>query len=140
MGFKQSDLVPFQVTPISPVGKSSENRVFQVSRTDTVASVKSMLPADASLLGLTLFGSTNSNAGTTATVTFTVANNTGTISTGSVNVLTTGSATNDVQMSNLPNLEGLPLTGDITISAVYAETGGASSSGGPWRVRVFYTR
>lgn len=141
MGFKQVDLVPFYVSPSNPASKSSENLLIQVSRTDTVASVKSILPADASILGLSVFGSVASDAATTATITFTVANNSGTISTGSYDVKTNGAVTGGVSnLTNMPNLEPLPLNGDLRISAVYAETGTASTTGGPWRVRVFFTR
>jgi hypothetical protein len=139
MGFKQSDLVyPGSTGPtaISPASKSAKEGVFQVLRTDTVAVLKDVLPADASLIAVTFYGSVASNAATTATVTFSVSNNTGVISTGVVDVKANGATTALVQMSNLPNLENIPLQGDIKITAVYAETGGASTLGGPWTVGV----
>lgn len=140
MGFKQLDITPLNVTPITPVTKNQVGVAFQVSRTDTVTSVKSMAPADASILRVTLFGSTASDAATTATVTVTIANNSGTVSTGTYNVKANGATTGDLNMTNLPNLEPLPLTGDLTVNAVYAETGGASTTGGPWRMLVTYVR
>jgi hypothetical protein len=136
MGFKQSDLVyPGSTGPtaISPASKSAKEGVFQVLRTDTVAVLKDVLPADASLIAVTFYGSVASNAATTATVTFSVSNNTGVISTGVVDVKANGATTALVQM---PNLENIPLQGDIKITAVYAETGGASTLGGPWTVGV----
>lgn len=141
MGIKQSDLItPLQSgpSPLNPSGKPAYTKVFQVSRTDSVAVLKAMLPAQASIINIDMLASTNSNAVTTATVTLTVTNNTGTISTGVVDVKTNGAVTNNVTMTNLPNIEPLPLLGDLKINAVYAETGGASSAGGPWNFVVTY--
>lgn len=141
MGIKQSELVPVNSngpTPLIPASKSDTSKFFQVLRTDTVATVKAVLPAQASVYAVELFGSVNSNAGTTATLTVTISNNTGVISTGTVNLLTGGATTAGVQMTNLPNIEPTPLLGDLKVSVQYAETGTASTLGGPWVMRVNY--
>jgi hypothetical protein len=139
MGIKSVELVPIGTlgpTPITPVVKDEESKFFQVSRTDTVAVLKAAFPAHASItLGL-MYGGVASDAVTSATVTLTISNNTGTISTGVVDVKANGATTAIVQLSNLPNLEPLPLVGDLKITAVYAETGGASTTGGPWKFRI----
>lgn len=138
MGFKQIELVPPQVSPLQPTGKAPQYKVFQVSRTDTVSSVKAMLPAQASIISFVLYGSVASNAATTASVTITVTDNSGTVSTGAYDVKTSGAVTGFVQMSALPNIEPLPQNGDLKINVVYAETGTASTLGGPWKVAVEY--
>jgi hypothetical protein len=142
MGFRATDIVPLQsVSPLIPVSKDVAVKAFSVLRTDTSATVKLILPADASILNIVMTGSTASDAATTATVTLTVSDNTGTISTGTaVNVKTTGATTQIVQMSALPNLQPSPLTGDLKINATYAETGTASTTGGPWTFIVTYVR
>lgn len=144
MGFKQIDIVPiasYGPTAVSPPGKTEQIKVFQVARTDTVASVKAIVPADASILSVYLYGSVASNAATTATVTFNIIDNSGTISTGSYDVKTSGAVSGGVvNQTNLPNLEAVPLVGDKQIQAVYAETGTASTLGGPWKVAVRYVR
>lgn len=143
MGLLLTDLTPINSsgpTTNVPSAKDVQTKVFQVARTDTVASIKSWLPADASLLSIQLCGSVASNAGTTAAVTLTVANNSGTISTGTVDVKTSGASTLLAQMTNLPNIQPIPLTGDISITAVYAETGTVSTLGGPWVFVVEYVR
>ena len=143
MGFKQADLVyPGSTGPtaISPTSKDVIEKIFQVSRTDTTSTLKVVLAGDASVLSLDFFGGVAANPLTTGTVTFTVANNAGTISTGVVDVKGAGATTALVQMSSLPNLENIPLQGDITIKAVYAETGTASTVGGPWTVGVRFVR
>lgn len=138
MGIKT--LAPSQITPTTPASKDVVVTAFQVSRTNTVAVLKDMLPADASILYIVREGSVASDATTTGTVTLTVANNSGTISTVADDVKTSGAVTGFVQMPSLPNLEPLPLVGDITITAVYAETGVASAVGGPWNYVVAFVR
>lgn len=142
MGLKQSELVtPFSNGPtaLTPSGKPDSQKFFQTSRTDTAAGIlKAVLPAQSSVFAVTLYGSSNSNAGTTATVTVQISNNTGVISTGTVNVLTGGATTAFIPMTALPNIEPLPLLGDLKITAQYAETGGASTLGGPWVIGVSY--
>lgn len=143
MGFKQVDLVPIGTngpTAITPPGKAEQTRIFQVLRTDTSSTLKVVLPAQATLLSAVLFPGTASNAGTTATVTLTFSNNAGSLATGTANVLTAGVGTNGgaVTMTGLPNLEPLPLLGDLLLTAVYAETGTASSAGGPFIFRITY--
>lgn len=139
MGIKQSELVPIGVlgpTPITPAAKNEVGKFFQVTRTDTVAVLKTAIPAQASIIGVTMYGGVASDAATTATLTLTVSNNTGTISTGTVDVKANGATTALVQMTNLPNIEPLPAQGDIRVTAVYAETGTASTVGGPWKFRL----
>ena len=142
MGIKQSDLITPLTngpSPLIPAGKPDNTKVFQVTRTDTAAGiVKAILPAQSSLTGVWIYGSTNSDAATTATVTITVSNNGGTVSTGVVDVKANGTVTAIVQMSNLPNIEAIPSNGDLKVVATYAETGGASTTGGPWKVRLEY--
>jgi hypothetical protein len=143
MGFLATDITVLSSTgPTTniPVSKDVITKAFSVARTDTTAALKAVLPADASIIGVKVFGGTASDAGTTATVTFTVANNSGTVSSGTYNVKTNGAVTGEVTMSGLPNLQPVPLTGDLTITAQYAETGTTSTTGGPWNVLVTYIR
>lgn len=142
MGFKALDFNPFptQISPITPPGKAELHKVFTVARTDTASTLKALVPAQSSIVAVTLYGSVASNAATTATATITISNNSGVISTGTYNVLTNGATTGIVQMSNLPNEEPTPLNGDLKINVQYAETGTASTLGGPWKVRVAYVQ
>lgn len=145
MGFKKTDVNVLSATGptvLIPTSKSTDAKLFSVSRTDTTSTVKCVLAADSSIIGVKFFGSTDSDAGTTASVTITVSNNTGTVSTGSVDVKANGATTAEVQMTNLPNLEDVPafMNGDLVISATYAETGTASTTGGPWFVLVEFVR
>lgn len=141
MGIRQAELVPIGVlgpTPITPAGKPTYVKAFQATRSNTTTTLKAGLPAQSSIMGVMLYGSVASDALTTATLTITVSNNIGVISTGVVDVKANGAATALVNMSALPNIEPNPLLGDLRVSAIYAETGTASTVGGPWNLRVLY--
>lgn len=141
MGLKTIDLAPLQITPITPAFKDLQIRAFQVARTDTVASVKAMLPADSTVIDIKIVG-VASNAATTATLSI------GTTSTATEwinaqDVKTAGGMirpTTTYSAVNLPNVESLPLGSDIQIFAKYAETGTASTLGGPYTVIVEFVR
>lgn len=141
MGIKQVELVPISSTgptQLIPSFKEDLLKVFQVSRTDTATVLKAVAGASCSILQVLMYGGVASDAATSATVTITVSNNSGVISTGVVDVKANGATTALVQMSNLPNIEPVPANGDLQIKAVYAETGTASTVGGPWKFRVDY--
>lgn len=128
------------VTSTVPVAKDVQLKVFQVARTETSSVVKLVLPADATIISVVREAGVASDAATTATVTITAANNGGTVSTKADDVKTNGATTGFVQMTSLPNVQPVPLNGDLTITAVYAETGTASTTGGPWNYVVNYVR
>lgn len=140
MGFRSSDINVTNPTPLTPSGKAEQHKMFQTSRSDTASTLKAVLPAQVSLIAVYFYGGTASDAGTTATLTITVSNNSGTISTGTVNVKTNGATSALVNMSALPNLEAIPANGDIKITAQYAETGTAATTGGPWNIVVAYVQ
>ena len=125
MGFKQADLVyPGSTGPTaqSPVAKDGSLKIFQLSRTDTTATLKAVLPADASIMGFLIYG-TASDAGTTANISI-GSNVTATQFVNAQDVKTTGGLvipTSTFQSSTLPQLENTPLTGDVQIWAKYAD-------------------
>jgi hypothetical protein len=140
MGFQTISPAVSTITPITPSGKDVQVKAFTVARTETASVLKCELPADASILYIVREGSVASNAATTATVTITVANNGGTVSSKADDVKGGGATTDFVSMSALPNLQPMPLNGDLAITAVYAETGTASTTGGPWNYIVAFVR
>ena len=143
MGFLNSDFTPLSTlgpTVLIPSSKDVTVKVFKVSRSDTTATLKAVLPADASVLAIKFFGGTASDAGTSATMTFTITNNSGTVSSGTYDVKTNGATTGDPTLSGLPNVTPVPLTGDLQVKATYAEAGTASTTGGPWNCQITYVR
>ena len=144
MGWKPTDVVPISSTgPTAtlPPSKDGQIKVFQLSRTDTTATVKAVLPADATILGFLIFGAA-SNAGTTATISIgsTVA---ATEFVNGQDIKTAGGLvipTSTVNPANVAQVETLPHGSDIQIWAKYAETGAASSAGGPYKIAIWYVR
>lgn len=144
MGFKTVDLVPFNLNApvITPVSKDVQVKGFQVNRTDTTAVLKLALPADASALWFQVFVPTASNATSTAAISFTgtAVNGTVIVPTLTQSVLATGFF--QLSSGQLPNIESpsSDQQGDIYFTASYAETGTASTAGGPFTVLVYFIR
>jgi len=120
------------------VGKGGGHAEFMlegtVARTDTVPKNLFILPAGAIPLRAETAGTVVSNAVTTATL------DVG--KTGTVNFFV---AAADVKAANFgdaaivrPLKNAVPLTVPTQVVGQYAETGGASSAGGPWTVRLYY--
>lgn len=113
----------------------SATKINSVARTDTSAKNLFKIPANAIPIGVRVWGGTLSNAGTTATVSV---GKTGT-NTHFVNAFDvkggTAAAQNYPTASNLFASVG---TAEIQVVGIYAETGTASSAGGPWYVAMDY--
>lgn len=155
MGIKQvadlTQLNPSFPDALNPVRKDYHLVPFQVARTNTTAFKAAVLPADATILGIRFYIQTPSNAGTTATVTLTgqgVGPSGATFAFGSQSVLAAAGNTGLMNatvntVTGLFNLERPPATqtsGDIIIYAEYAETGIASTTGGPFYFVIEYVR
>lgn len=144
MGFKAIDLTPiasYGPTAISPLMKDVQVKAFRVARTDTTATVKCVLPGDATIIDIKLVG-VASDAATTATVSVgsTVTANE---YLSAQDVKTAGGfirPTTAIQAAAIPNLENVPVTGDLSLWAKYTETGTASTVGGPYTVLVEFVR
>ena len=121
----------------TPVGRTVQLRIGTVARTDTTAKFLFTLPKYAWISDVQLLTATASNAGTTATV----------------SVGTTSASSNELVLAqDVKTAAGYidptttavaagyykNATADIPIYAIYAETGTASSTGGPWTVLVEY--
>lgn len=143
MGIKQIDLVPiasYGPTALSPTSKYIELKAFQVTRSDTTASIKCVLPGDSTIISFSIFSTAVSNAATTATVSVGIpGNNTYYINAADVKTAA-GRIALTSNLTNIMNLENTPVSTDIQINAIYAETGTASTSGGPFYVIVEYVR
>lgn len=153
MGIKSvADLVPLnptQISPLNPVRKAYHVVPFQAVRTNTTATKVAVLPADATILGIRMYIQTASNAGTTASVALTgqgVGPSGATFNFGTFSVLTAGTSLLNTTVNTVTgvfNLERPPAvqtSGDIIIYATYAETGTASTAGGPFYFVIEYVR
>jgi hypothetical protein len=148
MGFKSTDIVPLQPggpTPTIPVNKQTENKVFQIVRTDTVSTLKCQLPANSTITNVLVYSDTGSNAGTTAVLNVGVVGVSATSLINGQSVLGAAGVGRIVPVvgaaaGGAMQLEQIPQGPDIQITGQYVETGAASSAGGPWRVLVEYVR
>lgn len=126
------------VTVITPPALEIDSKVCQVVRTDTTRFDAFGLPSGAVIAGVYVMGATASDAATTGTITVGVGAS-GTEVLNAFSVKTNG-AGYFAAGSTAGSYVGTQLTADTIFKAVYAETGTASTTGGPWLVKVEYYR
>lgn len=141
MGFRLDDVSPARPSTLRPTGKTVLSKIFQVPRSQTTNSLEAVLPGAASIISFKLYQVTASNAATTAVVT--IDDGSDTAYYGTVDVKGSAVGTVYVNAKNIPALEpsGSGATfpvADRKIFAKYAETGTASTTGGPWNIVVEY--
>lgn len=127
--------LPVGVTTVSPAAVEIYTKTAQVLRTDTARFDAFALPKGAVISGVYVIGTTASDAATTATITV----GTGASGTELINgySVKSNNGFNPVG-SAAGSYVGTQLTADTVFKAVYAETGTASTTGGPWLVKVEY--
>lgn len=149
MGIKLDDIIPNNPAfpdALNSVRKGIQTVAFGVTRSMTSATKVAVLAADSTMMRAKFYFSTASNAGTTATVTLTatylVNGSLTTVTLGTVDVKGTTTSL-EIQSPYFGNLELVPAAtrvGDIVIKATYAETGTASTAGGPWVFTMDFIR
>lgn len=136
MGFKQSELnPPGVISTITPAAKDVRVKAFQIARTDTTQTTKAWLPANASILNVSVRRSVTSD-GETASVSVGYGSTTNNL----INALSvkTAGLTFGTLDTVIAQPEGNQPGEDIKITAVYTETGTASTTGGPFVVMIQY--
>lgn len=121
-----------------PKVRETYTKYVQVVRTDTTAFVGAVLPKDAVVVGAYVMGAAVSNAVTTATISV---GNTATANEiiNSFDVkAATGAGYHPAGAAAVGTYFANKLTSDQQIFFKYAETGGASTLGGPWVVKLEY--
>jgi len=122
-----------------PKPRESQEKIFKVVRTDTTAFVAGVLPRDAIISGIYVIGAAASDAGTTANVNIgSSATATEFLSTFDVKTAATGEGYSPAGAAAVGSAMMTKLTADTPVYAKYAETGGASTAGGPWYIKVEY--
>lgn len=107
-----------------------------VARTDTSAKTLGLLPAGATVIGVTIYAAAASNAGTTATLSLGFSGGTGTEIMNAQDVKTAASGQGQVTPNK--GTLGVLSSSQKTVTGIYAETGTASNAGGPWQVVIEY--
>ena len=119
-----------------PSGRTNPSFMGTIARTDTTAKVLFTLPAGCIPVALNYTSPAVSNAGTTATISVGKQGGTGVEFLTTVDVKgATGSGFQN-PVGPAASLGGAALAAATVVTGVYAETGGASSSGGPWVIVV----
>lgn len=117
-------------------GRNLTQFVGSIARTDTAAKTLFTLPPGAIPIAMTYCSAAVSNAGTTAVISVGKSGGTG------VELLTTqdvkGATGSGHQHPAGPaaSLYGVSSATAVIVTGIYAETGGASASGGPWLVII----
>ena len=132
------------VTTLTPPAISTLSKTVLISRSDTTAFDAFSLPKGAVIAGAYVMGQTASDAQTTATVS--VGSNPGTTNecVAAFSVKTSGAgyfaagAQAGTSVGNANTTGSAGLSADTLMKAKYTETGTASTTGGPWLVKVEY--
>lgn len=136
MGFKVSELSPpGVVSTVTPAAKDVRVKAFYVARTDTSSTTKAWLPANSSILNVSVRRSVTSDA-QTASISVGYGSTTNNLVNG-LDVKTAG-VTFGTLDTVIAQPEGNQPGDDIKITAVYTETGTASTTGGPFVVMIQY--
>jgi hypothetical protein len=125
------------ITVTTPAAVACLTKTIQVARTDTTAFDAFVLPKGAVVCGAYVVGTTASDAATSAIID--VGTNPGTADeiVNSFDVKTNGAGYFAVGATGGSAL-GTQLTADTLYKAKYTESGTASTTGGPWLVKVEY--
>lgn len=120
---------------------SGNNNVLKVAsntvaRTDTSAKDLFTIPANADVHAIFVYGETASDAGTTAVIDI---GKTGTADHFVNNFDVKGSTGTGLNLTTAATNLGDVGTSNITVIGTYAETGGASTTGGDWTVVMLYS-
>lgn len=111
--------------------------VGSIARTDTSAKTLFTLPNGAIPTNILVSATAPSNAGTTATLSVGRVGGAQTDFLNALDIKTAGTGGGSQKPSASGSvLFGVPLTADTVVTGIYAETGGASSSGGPWIIII----
>lgn len=130
--------LPVGITTVTPPAVETLVKTFQVARTDTAAFDAVVLPKYAVVSGVYVLGNTASNAATTAVIS--VGTNPGTTNELLASFDVKGATGSGYHPAGAAAALGIAkqMTADTKFKAIYAETGIASSAGGPWIVKVEY--
>jgi hypothetical protein len=129
-----------QVSMSYPKVRESYEKFVKIVRTDTTAFVAAHLPKDAVVTGLYVIGQVASDAGTTGTISVgTTATSNEIISAFDVKTAATGEGYSPAGAAAVGSYMCEKLTADTPVYAKYAETGTASTTGGPWFVKIEYS-
>ena len=120
-----------------PKPRSCQEKLFNVTTSDTTAEVAAWLPKNAVIEGLYIIGAVASDATTSASVSIgTTSSANEIIATYSV-LSTAGEGYHPAGAAAVGTIMQTPLTVDTPVYKKYASSG-AQTTGGPWTVKIEY--
>lgn len=125
------------ITNTTPPASCIHTKIVQVARTDTTAFEAFVLPKHAVIAGAYVMGGVASDAGTSAVIDLGTNPGTADEIIDSFDVKTNGKGYFAVGATT-GTAHGTQLTADTLYKAKYTESGTASTTGGPWLVKVEY--
>lgn len=124
---------------LTPKARDLLTKLGTIARTDTTAKELFGLPKGAIIAGIYVIGAAASDAGTTATIGIGSSATANEFMTGyDVKTAGTGEGYNPAGAAAVGSAMAVPLTADTGVYGIYAETGGASTTGGAWTIKVEY--
>jgi hypothetical protein len=122
-----------------PKAKATLEKFGSLARTDTTAKELFYIPKDAYITGIYVIGSAASDAATSAVVSIgTSASANEIMASYDVKTAATGEGYNIAGAAAVGTYMNTKTTGDVLVKGIYAETGTASATGGPWTIKVEY--
>jgi hypothetical protein len=129
--------MPVAQDPTFTQGHNTTTFMGSVARTDTSAKTLFTLPAGFIPTNILVAATAPSNAGSTATLSVGRVGGAATDFLNALDIKTAGTGGGSQKPSASASvLFGAPLAAATVVTGTYAETGGASSSGGPWIVLI----
>ena len=124
---------------LTPTARASQVKTGYVARTDTTAKELFSIPKGAVISGIYVIGTVASDAATTATVSIGNTASANEYMNGfDVKTAATATGYQAAGAKAVGTAMMSPLASDILVKGIYAETGTASTTGGPWYVKVEY--
>lgn len=124
---------------LTPKARGTLTKIGSLARTDTTAKELFGLPKDALIVGIYVIGAAASDAATTATIGIGSTTSANEYMTGyDVKTAATGEGYNPAGAAAVGTALCSKLTTDVPVYGIYAESGTASTTGGPWYVKVEY--
>jgi hypothetical protein len=127
------------MSTITPKSRDGLIKLATIARTDTTAKELFGLPKTAIIAGIYVIGAAASDAATTATVGIGSSTSANEYMTGfDVKTAATGEGYNIAGAAAVGSAMATPIANDVVVYGIYAETGTASTTGGPWTIKLEY--
>ncbi len=125
---------------LTPKARELLTKIGSLARTNTTYKELFGLPKDSVIAGMYVIGAVASDAATTATISVgtTTTSTNELIASFDVKTAATGEGYSPAGAAAVGSAMCSKLTADTPVYGVYAETGTASNTGGPWYVKIEY--